>query len=278
MAVLHLNHVPTQSADGLKAGLHGKTVVRDPAGELGVIVRKDQHKRVHLPFHRKARNGRDRLFGFTFHHGAVGNRADRHPIITRQSIANRQALRLWQAGAERTIADEHAFGIEMAFAMAGQLAVNAAETAQRGVILPVKIVIGAQRVHPVLGVAGVIHEIVGLVPLTAFRAEHDGVRGGHDFRKRRRSAPVTGSATGHGVDVHQSHRRARGIRISHRHGLTGGVVDAHGIFWPLHGRVSQPRGNGNRFQRRRFHRVHRRIICSHKSSSINWGAHSMQRR
>ena len=266
VTVFNLDHIPAQRTDGLEARLHGKAVIRNAAGKLGVIIGKNQHERIHVPFHGQARNGGERFLRFAFHHRAIGNGADRHAIVASQLIANRQPLRLRQSGAQRAVTDQHTLGIQMALTVTGELAMNAAKTAERRVILPVEIVISAQGVNPVLSVTGVIDEVKRFVPLPAFSGEHDRVSGRHDLSKRRWAAPVTGRSAGHRMNIHQGHCRARGIRVGHRHGLATGVVHADGILRPLRGRIRQTGGNGDWLQRRRCHRVYWRIICSHNMS------------
>ena len=79
---------------------------------------------------------------------------------------------------------------------------DSAKAAERAIVLTIKIVVGAQGIHAVLRVSGVIDEVKRLVPLPTISSEHDRVRGGHNLGKRRRPTPVTGCAAGHGMDIH----------------------------------------------------------------------------
>ena len=136
----------------------------------------------------------------------------------------------------------------MTFSVTGKLAMNSPEAAQRGVILPVKIIIGSQRVNTVLGVTGVINEIICLMPLASIGAKHHCVSRCHDLRKGCWPTPVTSRTTDHGMDIHQGHRRARGVGVRDRDGFAGGVVYAHGIFGPIGRGIRQTGWNGDWFQ------------------------------
>ena len=119
MAILDLDHIPTKRANRLEARLHREAVIRNSPGKFGVIIRKNQHERIHLPFHRQAGNGCERFLRFAFHHRAIGNGTDRHAIVAGQLIANRQSLRLWQTGAQWAVTNQHALGIQMTLTVAG---------------------------------------------------------------------------------------------------------------------------------------------------------------
>jgi len=91
----------------------------------------------------------------------------------RTFVGDGNPLGLRKAGAERAVAEEDALGIDVGFTVAGEFAFDAAEAFERVKGHAVKSVIGAQGVNAVLGMAGVIDEIIGFVPGAAPGGEHD---------------------------------------------------------------------------------------------------------
>ena len=148
--------------------------------------------------------------------------------------------------------------------MTGELAVDAAKRFQIFKCHSVEAVVGAQRVNAVFGVAGVVDEIKRFMPLAAWHGKHDPVDRGHDFRERRRPAPVTGRAAIDRVYVHQGHQRARGARIAQNHFLPRRVFDSNGILRRAARRGREPGFEIQRSQRRRFNLFNDRLIFSHK--------------
>ena len=51
--------------------LHAEGIFRDPAGKFCVIVRDDEHERIHSILGRQTGNGREGFLGFAFHGCAV---------------------------------------------------------------------------------------------------------------------------------------------------------------------------------------------------------------
>ena len=152
----------------------------------------------------------------------------------------------------------------MRFAVARELARDAAETLERVERHAIETVERAQGIDAVLRVAGVVDEVERLVPLPPLRGEHDSVNGGHDFRERRRAAPMAGRAAVDGVDIHERDGCAAGARVGERDVRAGGVTDHRRKF-----RCGGRRGRefGFKFEWRKsghFEGFHYRGISSHK--------------
>ena len=86
--------------------------------------------------------------------------------------------------------------------MPRQLAFNRPEFFQIIERHPVERVLGAQRVNSVFRVAGIVDEIIALMPRPIFFRKHHAVNCSHDFRQSRRSTPVAGRPADHGMGVH----------------------------------------------------------------------------
>ena len=102
----------------------------------------------------------------------------------------------------------------MGFAVAGQLAFDPAEEFQILERHAVKTVIRPERIDAVLRVAGVVDEIVGLVPGTVLDGKKEPVNRRHDFSEGGGPSPVACGAAVDGVDVHQRDQCAGGPRVS----------------------------------------------------------------
>ena len=229
VAIWNGDDIPAQAAQGLEAALHAEGILGDAAGELRVVIRNDKDKRVHAVFGGKSGNGGESFLRFAFHGGTIGHRDDRDTVAAGDFIGDREALGLGESGTERAVAKEHAFGIKVGFTVAGEFALDAAESFEVVKGHFVETVVSAQGVDAILGVAGVVDEIVGFMPGTALDGEHDGVDGGHDLGEGGRSAPVTGSAAIHGMNVHQGDEGASGTRIGDDDIFTLGVLDLEGV-------------------------------------------------
>ena len=144
----------------------------------------------------------------------------------------------------------------MTLTMPGQLALNTAETAQGFVIHAIKTVICPERIHAILGVPCIVHKIERLMPLPIFRGKHDGMGGGHDLCESRRTTPVAGSATDHGVYIHQCHGCSRGIRISNRDIFPRGIFNRYRVFRFAGRRIRQAGRYCDWFKWRRVNRLY----------------------
>ena len=267
VTVRHGNHVPPQRAHRRKCGLHRVSIFGDAPGELGVVVRNHQHVRVHSPFGGQTGNSGERFFGLALHRRAIADGANRHAIPFGDPVGDGQALRLRQGRTERTVAEQHTFGIEMRLAVAGELAFDAAERFQVVKRHLIEAVVGSQRVDAVLSVARVVNEVKRLIPFAALRREHDAVDRRHDFCKGRRPAPVTSRPTIDGVHIDQRQQRARGARIAQDHFLAGGIFDLNGVFRSASRRARETRRQIQRRQRWCFDLVNDRFVFGHRAGS-----------
>src|SRR4051794_39828012 len=112
----------------------------------------------------------------------------------------------------------------MRFAVAGQFALDAAKAFEVFEGQLVETIICAQGVDAIFGVAGVVHEIEGLMPWPASGREHDAMNRGHDFSKRSRTTPVTSSAAINSMHVHERDQGASSARIRQAHVVSSGVL------------------------------------------------------
>jgi hypothetical protein len=265
MAVLDFEDVPAQIAHGREGRLHAEGVLGDASGEFGVVVGNDQQIRIEPVLGGQAGDGGKGLLGLAFHGSAVRDGANGGALVLAQFVRQGQALRLWQCGAERPVAQEHALRIEVRFTVPGQFAANAPEPFQILKSHPVEAVIATQGVDAVLGMTGVVDKIISFVPGPPLGREHDAVDGGHDFGKSRRAAPMTGCPAVHGFSVHQGHQRARRFRVAQHDLFARGILDFDGIL----GRAGGGRGQFGRDvqgrQRRRLHSFDNRFILGHNS-------------
>ena len=117
----------------------------------------------------------------------------------------------------------------MRFAVAGQLAGNAAKTFEGIERHSVEAIEGAQGVDSVFGMAGIIDEIEVLVPGPVGFGEQDRMEGGQHFCEGCGSAPVTGCSAVDRMNIHQSHQGARGTRIRHGEFVACKISDRQGI-------------------------------------------------
>ena len=230
VAVGDVNHIPAQGGHRVETRLHGEGILRDAAGELGVVVGKNQHEGIHAVLRGETGDGGEGFLGLAFHRRAVGDRADGDAVAASGLVAHREALRLRETGAERAVADEHALGVEVRLAMTGELAGDAAEALERVEGHAVEAVNRAQGVDAVLGVAGVVHEVERLMPLPPLRGEHLRVDRRHDFREGRRAAPVARRASDDCVDVHERDERAGRAWVGDGYGLASCVLDGDRVF------------------------------------------------
>ena len=153
----------------------------------------------------------------------------------------------------------------MRFAVAGQIARDAAEALEAIKGEAVKAIQGAQGVNAVLGVPGIVDIIIGVKPGTFRRGEHEPVNRRIYFRKGGGAAPVTGRTTHHGMDIHEGNERAHGAGIRKGDRRTGGIGHGDRIFRRGGGSGCQ---FGNEFERREGRRgdgFHHRGVSSHNS-------------
>ena len=225
-----MNDVPAETADAAERRIHAEGILRDTTGKLGVVVGNEHHERVQLALRSETGNGGERFLGFAFHARAVADGADGDAIILRELIADGEALRLRERTAERTVAQKNAFGIQVRFAMAGELAVDAAETFHGLGGHAVKAVERTHGIDAVFAVARVVDEIVSLMPFAAADGEHHAVDRRHNLRERRRTAPVRGRTADDRVQIHERHERTAGARIGERHISASAVFDRDRIF------------------------------------------------
>ena len=270
VAVADIDDMPPERAHGGEGALHAEGVLRDAAGEFGVVVRNDEDERVDAIFFGQAGDGRERLLGFTFHRSAIGNRANGDAIIPPDFVRDGEPLGLRQSGAERAVAEENAFRVQMRFAVAGELAPDAAKTFQVFEGHAVEAVIGAEGVDSIFGVTGVVDEIKGLVPGAAFDREHDAVNGGHDFGESGRAAPMAGRAAVDGVDIHQRDESAVGAGIAEDDIGAGGVFDRDGILGRPGGGGGEPRFDDQGREGRGIDGFNDRSIGGHNFSVFQW--------
>ena len=231
VAVFHGDYAPTQVLHRVKRRLHAKGVLRDSAGQLGVVVGDYHKKGIDPSLGRQARNGGKGFLGLAFHGRAIGHGQKGRSFAAGRSISDGQSLRLRHGRAERPVAQKNAFGVQVRFPVPRQLAGNGPKSAQVFQSHAVKAEIRPQGVNAVFRMAGVVHKVVGLVPRAILSAKEDAVNRRHNLRKGRRPAPMTGGASVHGVNVHQGDQSASGPRIAeddvaavqtfHRNGILG---------------------------------------------------------
>ena len=222
VAVGHLDDIPAQRAHRRERRLHAERVFCDAPDRLVSLSEMTRRKGLTRPL--AARPGMAAKASLAaLHRSAVGNGADRDTVILEQMIRDGQALRLGKRRAERPVAQEHPFRVQMRFAVAGQFALETAESLQILERHAVKSIIGTQGINAVLRVAGIVHEIKGQMPGAVLDGKHEAVNGGHDLGKGRRAAPMTSRAAVDGMDIHQRDQGAGGARIAQHHLRAGGV-------------------------------------------------------
>ena len=151
----------------------------------------------------------------------------------------------------------------MAFPVPGQLAFNGAEFFQILERHSVKGVLGAQRVNAVFCVAGIVDEIVPLMPRPVFFRKHHPVNRGHDFCQGRRATPMASRPADHGMGVHQGHECPGHYGIRQDNFLPGQVAHFDRIFRALLRSRRQAVGNVEGAQRRRLHGLNGSDFSSH---------------
>jgi hypothetical protein len=152
----------------------------------------------------------------------------------------------------------------MRFAVAGELALDAAEALQVLERHLVETVVGAQGVDAVLGVAGVVDEIVGVVPGAALRVEHDSVDGGHHLREGRGPTPMTGSTAVDCMDIHQRHQGPGRPRIGEDNRLVRRTLHGHGVFRRLRRGAGESRAEREWSQRWSFEGFYDGSVSGHR--------------
>ena len=267
MTVGHRNHVPAQRTHRREGRLHRKCVFGDAPGQFCVIVGNDEQVGIDATLGRKTRNSRERFLGLSLHRSPVAHGANRDPIAEDNPVGNRQPLGLRQRGAERPVAQQDAFRIQVRFTVPGQFAPDAAKRFEVGKGQVVEAVVCPQCIDPVLGVARVVDEIESLVPLAACHRKHDPMNRRHDFRERGRPAPVTSRATVDGVHIHQRQQRSGGPRIGQDHFLPGCILDLDGVFRRVSRRRCESRFQIQEEQRRRLDLFDGSLVFSHSSRS-----------
>ena len=123
-------NVPPQFRQSRKCGFHRKTVFRNSSGKFGVVVRNNQNKRVDLIPARQSWNRRHCLFGLALHAASVRNYAECYTIPFCQFVTQSQSLCDRNSRAQRSVANEDAFWVEVAFSVPSQLAFNGAKLFQ----------------------------------------------------------------------------------------------------------------------------------------------------
>ncbi len=139
-----------------------------------------------------------------------------------------QALRLWKCRAERSVAEQDAFGVEVRLTMSGEFARNTPEALEIIERHAIEAKVGAEGVDAVFSVTGVVHEVECLVPRATDGREHDGVHCREGFGVGRRTTPVACRAAIDGVDVHQGDQRPGRARIGHHDLVATGVANGDG--------------------------------------------------
>ena len=192
-------------------------------------------------------------------------RADGDAITFGHLIGNRESLRLGKSRAERPIAQQNALRIQMRFAMASQLALDAAKAFQVFECHSIKTIVCAQRIDAILGMAGVVDEIISFMPGRGLNGKHVAVNGRHDFGEGSGTTPMTGRATVDCVDIHQRDQGTRRARIAQDDLLAFGIFDGDGIFGRPRRCASQFALKNQRLQRWSFDRFNNTSIGGHKS-------------
>jgi len=91
-----VDNIPAQGAHSPEGVLHGKGLLRDAAGELGIVVRDHEDEGVHAALGRQAGDGSEGFLGLAFHRAAVGDGDDSHAVAFGDLVGDGQALCLGQ--------------------------------------------------------------------------------------------------------------------------------------------------------------------------------------
>ena len=203
MPLLDFSNIPTQRSHGFEGGLHGKRIGRDASRQLGVVVGNDHHEGIDSPFGRQTRDGRKGLFGFTLHGGSVRHQEHSDSFVSSELVSDGQTLGLTNGGTQRSVGQENPLGVDMRFAVAGQLGLNAPETLQGVGSHSVKTIIGPDGINTVLRMPSVVDEIIGFVPRAIRGREEHTMDSGADLGEGRRSTPVAGCTANNCMNIHE---------------------------------------------------------------------------
>ena len=203
MPLLDFSNIPTQRSHGFEGGLHGKRIGRDASRQLGVVVRNDHHEGIDSPFGRQTRDGRKGLFGFTLHGGSVRHQEHSDSLVSSELVSDGQTLGLANGGTQWSVGQKNSLGVDMRFAVAGQLGLDASETLQGLGSHSVKTIICADGINAVLRMPGVVDEVVGFVPRAIRGREEHTMDSGADLGEGRRSTPVAGCTANNCMNIHE---------------------------------------------------------------------------
>ena len=151
----------------------------------------------------------------------------------------------------------------MAFAVAGQLALDRTEFFQVIKSHSVEAVLSPQGVDAVFGVSGIVHKVIGLVPCPPFFGKHHAMDRRHNFCQGRWSPPMTRGPADHSMGVHQGDQSPSHRRIGQHHFLAGSIADLDGIFGSLLGGSREAVGDVEGAQRRCLDGLDRSYFSGH---------------
>jgi len=93
--------------------VHREGVLRDPTGQLGVVVGDEEHERVEASLAGEPGNGREGLLGLALHRGAIGDGDHGYAIPSGELVTEGESLGLGKGRAERAVREQDTLGVDV---------------------------------------------------------------------------------------------------------------------------------------------------------------------